>query len=76
VIQLTHVAAAIFGDINLITVVDRLNCGQSDAGFRPEARRMIFFLPVFTIALTNLGSSQEFIDERSIGSWPGKTALS
>jgi hypothetical protein len=38
--------------------------------------RMIFFLPVFAIAFTNLGSSQEFIDERSIGSWPGKTALS
>ena len=37
---------------------------------------MIFFLPVFAIAFTNLGSSQEFIDERSIGSWPGKTALS
>src|SRR5260370_3515799 len=37
--------------------------------------RMIFFLPVFAIAFTNLGSSQEFIDERSIRSWPGKTAL-
>src|SRR5258708_6135235 len=44
------------------------------SGQRPA--RTIFFLPVLTIAFTNLGSSQEFIDERSIGSWPGKMALS
>src|SRR3984893_11057499 len=37
---------------------------------------MIFFLPVFAIAFTNLASSPEFIDERWIGCWLGKIALS
>src|SRR5258708_21042431 len=36
----------------------------------------IFFLPVLWMAATKLLSSQEFIVERSIGSWSGNTALS
>ena len=70
VIQLTHVAAAILGDINFITVVDRLNCGQSDAVSVHRPERIIFFLPVLSIAAKFL-SSQEFIDERSMISWRG-----
>src|ERR1700685_4772006 len=37
--------------------------------------RTIFLRPVFSIAATKFLSSQEFIDERSMGSWAGKTAL-
>src|SRR5580700_10607117 len=36
----------------------------------------IFFLPVFSMAATKFLSSHEFIEERSIGSRPGKIALS
>src|SRR5438105_15779443 len=39
---------------------------------RPDST--IFLRPVFSIAATNFGSSQEFIDVRSIGSCFGKTA--
>src|SRR6202011_21907 len=38
--------------------------------------RMTFFLPVFSIAATKFLSSHEFIEERSMGSCSGKTALS
>src|SRR5260370_2876252 len=37
---------------------------------------MTFFLPVFSIAATKFLSSQEFIEDRSVGSRSGKTALS
>src|ERR1700741_4909974 len=39
---------------------------------RPDTT--IFFLPVFWIAATKLSSSQEFMDERSIGVWPCSAA--
>src|SRR5580704_19509243 len=38
--------------------------------------RTIFFLPVLSIAATKFLSSQEFIEERSIGVRSGKMALS
>jgi len=36
----------------------------------------IFLRPVFSIAATKFLSSQEFMDERSMGSCPGNTARS
>src|ERR1700733_10578766 len=41
---------------------------------RPD--QTIFFLPVFSMAAMKFLSSQEFIEERSMGSRFGKTALS
>ena len=65
--ELAHVAAAVFDDIDFVAVVNRLNRRQRDAGLRPSPARTIFFLPLFSIAATKFLSSQEFIDERSMG---------
>src|SRR5438132_184504 len=39
---------------------------------RPD--KTIFFRPVFSIAATKFLSSQEFMEERSMGTWFGKIA--
>jgi hypothetical protein len=72
--KLTHVAAAILDDIDFVIVMDGLNRRQRDAGFRPESSENDFL----SAALFYRGNEVlvvPSIEVRSMGTWPGKTAL-
>ena len=72
--KLADIAAAVLDHVDFIVVVNRLDGGQRDASLVQRPDSTIFLRPVFSIAATNFGSSQEFIEVRSIGSCFGKTA--
>jgi hypothetical protein len=65
--ELTHISTVVLDDINFVTLVNGLNCGKGHADLRPQPAQNDLFRPVFSMAATKFFSSQEFIDDRSIG---------
>jgi hypothetical protein len=74
--KLTHVAAAILHDVDLVAVMNRLYRRKRNTDFCPKAGNENLFAAAFFDRGDKALVVHEFMDEPSMGSCPGNTARS